>query len=276
MPIISQNIDKDLQNVISSNSSNSFGNQVLYAMCKQGNILYDKILADEFWLIGRSYAASPERRFFRRVGQLNKGRGTGDYFAYVAKYIVNDARFVNLVSNVRQLTALQFDCSATDFSNLCTSIKCVEILNELIVEASKDYDAKSNPKVTNSTYKNQISFCSKFWHFQSPENFFIIDQYTEYGANQLFSTNCKKLVDLYGNQIKSNERKTFANKHNTVFSNSLNYSRNSNTINAYQKHAMYSYSLGVILKRIANLYSITKSPNVTYPRLTDIVFQNVL
>ena len=66
MSIITTPIDLVFQSAITTNAKNSFGNQILYDMCKSGNMLNPEELADEIWLIGRSYAASPERRFYKR------------------------------------------------------------------------------------------------------------------------------------------------------------------------------------------------------------------
>ena len=63
MPIITTPIDSVLQSAITDNTKNSFGNQTLYDMCKRGSMLNLDDLADEIGLIGRSYAASLERRF---------------------------------------------------------------------------------------------------------------------------------------------------------------------------------------------------------------------
>lgn len=278
MPIITSPIDSALQNAITTNTKNSFGNQILYDMCKCGSMLKPDELADEIWLIGRSYAASPERRFSKRVGQLHSGRGTGDYFTHIASYLVKQPAFINLVGGIRSLPPLKFDCSANDFSILCFTVQCVEDLNEWIKAASEDFDRTYNPDIdfSKTGYKNQISFCSKFLHFQKPECFFIIDTFTFEAGKQLFTTSCKGTVKLYGTPITNGERLLLSNELSRIFANAPSCANISSVIADYKEHVKRSYALGVILKGIGKTYSISKSSLVTYPRLTDIVFQNVL
>ena len=278
MPIITMNIDTLLSTYISTYTSNSFGNQTLYDMCDKGDLTKASELADEIWLIGRSYAASPERRFRNPPKGITRGRGTGDYFEHIAKYIVSHPDYITIISKIKSLTPLKFDCSPSDFSNLCISVQCVEEFNELIKEASKDYDKTYHKKLSFSltTYVNQISFCSKFLHFQMPINFFIFDHFTAEGAKQLFSTPCRKKCNLDTEEINSIIRKAFSNKFKNVFKNVTPCSITSNDILDYKLHVQRSYALGVILKKIEKQYSITKPPLVTYPRLTDIIFQQVI
>ena len=277
MPITTT-IDIALQSAITTNTKNSFGNQTLYDMCKRGSMLNADELADEIWLIGRSYAASPERRFANRVGSLTRGRGTGDYFKHIAKYLISQPDFLSLVNKIKSLTPLKFDCSPNDFSNLCSSIQCVEKMNELIKAASKDYDRVYNPGILcpPTVYKNQISFCSKFLHFQMPDNFFIIDTFTFEAGKQLFLTGCRGTVSLYSIPVTSAERLAFSNWLSHVFASAPGCTKTSSVVDDYKEHVKKSYALGVILKEIGRIYSISKSPLVTYPRLTDIVLQNVL
>lgn len=46
MPIITTPIDLVLQSTITTNTKNSFGNQTLYDMCKNGSMLNPDELAD--------------------------------------------------------------------------------------------------------------------------------------------------------------------------------------------------------------------------------------
>ncbi len=207
-----------------------------------------------------------------------RGRGTGDYFQHIADYLVKQSDFVNLVDTIKLLSPLNFDCSKNDFKMLCLSIQVVEEFNELIIAASKNYDSTHNTGilVPPTTYKNQISFCSKFLHFQKPESFFIIDTYTFEASTQLFSPCCRGSVNLYSALIEKNERLLFENKFNSICAEAQSCTSISTVMDNYHLHVQRSYSLGVILKDIEKYYSITKSPNITYPRLTDIVFQHIL
>ena len=278
MPIITTPIDSVLQSALTTNTKNSFGNQTLYDMCNRGSMMKPDELGDEIWLIGRSYAASPERRFSKRIGNLARGRGTGDYFKHIANYLVAQQAFIKLVNKIKSLAPLNFDCSANDFHNLCLSVQCVEELNKLIKAASENFDRKYNEDInfSKTEYKNQISFCSKFLHFQMPESFFIIDTFTFEAGKQLFSTTCRGTVKLYGTAITNAERLLFFDAFSRTFANASKCANTSSAIVDYKEHVKRSYALGVILKGIEKTYSISKSSLVTYPRLTDIVFQSVL
>ena len=278
MPIITTPIDFVLQSAITTNTRNSFGNQILYDMCKSGNMLNPEELADEIWLIGRSYAASTERRFYKRVGNLTPGRGTGDYFNHIGSYLALLPAFQTLVSKIKTIAPLNFNCSTKDFSNLCLSVQCVEELNELIKAASENFDRTYNKGIifSQTKHKNQISFCSKFLHFQEPESFFIIDSVTLETGKQLFSTRCRSTRKLYNVLIGKSENVAFDNELSCVFKNAPKCKTTSSALGDYKEHVKRSYALGVILKKIEKMYSISKSSNVTYPRLTDIIFQKVL
>lgn len=73
----------------------SVGNEVLYTLCKDYPLLKEKDmneerrlqgLAAELWLIGRSYAASPERRNYGvKIEWTNSGNGLDTYFDLLAE-----------------------------------------------------------------------------------------------------------------------------------------------------------------------------------------------
>lgn len=275
MPIITTSIDISLQNAISSNTANSFGNQTLYDMCNSGSMLNPNQLWDEIWLIGRSYAASPERRFVSRDGDITVGNGTGDYFKHIADYLVKNNNYNALCNILSALQPLAFNCSQNDFDNLVLSVQCVEDFNELIIEASKDYDRKYNPSIT-ADYKNQISFCSKFLHFQVPDSIFIIDHYTKEGAKQLFSTQCQKFVKLCNIPIDNSVRFMFSNTIKSTFAAAKSNFTVSYSLRDYVTHVKRSYTLGCILKEIEQESAIMKGCNISYPRLTDIIFQSIV
>lgn len=273
--IITNNIDSELINAIVKNQTNSFGNEVLYDMCVKGDMLNARQLWNEIWLIGRSYAASPERRFVSRDGDITVGNGTGDYFKHIANYLVKNNNYNDLCNKLAALPPLAFNCSQNDFDNLALSIQCVEDFNGLVIKAAKDYDRKYNPSIT-ADYKNQISFCSKFLHFQVPDSIFIIDHYTKEGAKQLFSTQCQKFVKLCNIPIDNSVRFMFSNTIKSTFAAAKSNFTVSYSLRDYVTHVKRSYTLGCILKEIEQESAIMKGCNISYPRLTDIIFQSIV
>lgn len=202
--------------VVSLYGSFSFGNHILYNMCSDVNtdINNPDHLGDMIWLIGRAYAASPERRTYGyekdKNGNLKKNTGhkwiplwkaknaddgKGDYFTNIAKYITTSPKFSEFKKIVddSKNAAYIYDGSENDIALLCNGIYAVHLFNQLIREASEDYDElndENNPdaviaKKAKARCKNQISFCSKFLHFCCPNIVFIIDQCSYDGAKRL-------------------------------------------------------------------------------------------
>ena len=109
------------------NGSFSFGNRILYDMCSSPStdLSNPEHLADMIWLIGRAYAASPERRTYGyerdKNGKLKKkdnkrlplwkatnaNDGKGGYFISIARDIVKSPKFkylLSIVSTVKDFT----------------------------------------------------------------------------------------------------------------------------------------------------------------------------
>ena len=192
-----------------------FGNGILYDMCSNSttDLSNPDHLSDMIWLIGRAYAASPERRTYGyerdENGKLKKNDnkrlplwkatnandGKGGYFAKIAKYITESPKFSEfkkIVDDIKNAVYI-FDGSDNDIAMICKGIYAVYLYNQLIREASEDFDGlndETNPnavvaKKANARCKNQISFCSKFIHFCCPNIVFIIDQYSLDGGKKL-------------------------------------------------------------------------------------------
>lgn len=253
-----------LSGAIQSIPTLSYSNEMLYGMCKNGSMLDKRELAGEILVIGRVYAVGLERGF--KGGIPVHGNGTDIYFQHIADYLVKDPDFINLVNQINALQPLQFNCSQDDFDKLNISIECVEKLNALIKKASLSFGGID--------YKNQISFCSKFLHFQAPENFFIFDQYTKANAKNLFQTQNNDVCNVaYGKDIlvKVADKKLISDMLTDIF-NGVTLT----ILKDYTEHVKRSYALGVILKCVESNYKVSKPSNITYPRLTDIIFQNIL
>ena len=278
MAIITEEIDQILREFLCDYTQNSFGNQTLYDMCTKGNMSIREKLADEIWLIGRSYAVSPERRFSEREGELSRGRGTGDYFSHIAKSLIDDNKYIKLCEKISKIQAVEFDRTEQDYLIIDQIIQCTNELNQYIKSASKKFDETNNEDIDfqNTGYKNQISFCSKFLHFQKPKTFFIIDQYTMEGAKQLFVPSCRKKVKLRTESIRKEIRELFQEKLCAASDNANHKFPRDDEMKNYILHLERSYALGCVLKDIEERFSISKGVEISYPRLTDIIFQHVI
>ena len=196
---------------------NGIGNEVLYKLCKDINILdinnkkYTDGLAAQMWLIGRSYAASPERRGYKpikgtKIEYTASGNGLDDYFDKLADGFVNSLkkdpnsdvnRLFEPLTNV--YTLIEKD---TDTDILKYSITAVLELNYLLKQVRfkideddlKDHINNNHEKYKKkyptdtvnkamedfeNNNKNMISFCSKFLHFHFPNTVFIFDSITK-------------------------------------------------------------------------------------------------
>lgn len=190
------------------NRKNTFGNQILYDMCEPNKNPWGepKRLADKIWLIGRSYAASPERRYYRKKDDRGAGKekdletrgdGTGKYFRETAAFLCNDGHYPKLTACLKELSPLRFDGTPGDIERLKQGIMCVALFNEMFKAASEQYDRKHNAGIYESlVYRNQVSFCSKFLHFHVPHSIFIIDRFTKEGGRFLCSTRTWKNAGL--------------------------------------------------------------------------------
>ena len=124
-------MSKLLSTMQNFNNPDTFGNQILYDMCvNNADHPWGKadILADKIWLIGRSYAASPERRYRFNNGykskdfekEIARGDGTGQYFYKTAEYILEDTNYSELVSLIEKMSPYSFDGGDEDKKQLKT------------------------------------------------------------------------------------------------------------------------------------------------------------
>lgn len=162
----------DVFNAINEISS-SVGNEALYNACAKADLNNENDLCGMMWLIGRSYAASPQRRSYGMSLRLkykgfdkdgkpikrpiwrvrSENSGNGDFFLELAKNIKNDDgidTFVSLYKNVKELSQNpnEYDLQINDEGKVCKkdierlslSIKCVSILNRLVKRGTEQFD----------------------------------------------------------------------------------------------------------------------------------------
>ncbi|MDD6094765.1 MAG: hypothetical protein PUC29_03370 [Clostridia bacterium] len=283
-----ENIEK-LERIIReiANEKCSFGNKLLYDMCinKEGQEWNNvNLLADKIWLIGRSYAASPERRYtfkpeYKDAARTrdNAGDGTGKYFTSVAEYIINSSKVSPHIINSLKNGYL-FDFSQSDCEHLFDGINSVLELNDLIVKAYADYDGQEFANKVN--YRNQVSFCSKFLHFHFPDTVFITDGFSKVGASCLFPKGAKKDAEINW----KNDRVKISNKSNPKGAMDLVHScRKFEEIFAvgcralktheveYAEHCLRAYKTACLFK----MFLGNEIPSCSYPRIVDILLLNI-
>ena len=214
------------------------GNRTLYSLCntyklpKMEKITYKEIkankqrlneyfdkkeisgLAAQFWLIGRSYAASPERRGYGAIKDTKieytiSGNGLDDYFSHLALALF-DKNFIITYEKIRdkieEISEKKYEFENDDYSLINEAKSTVINLNRLLKEVRfaldeddlkryiKKHKNQYSKKYSNSNdeiiiqnvmtdfkqnNKNMLSFCSKFLHFHSPDSIFIMDSITK-------------------------------------------------------------------------------------------------
>ena len=259
--------------------------KVLYGVCKNdrdhqwGNT---EVLADKIWIIGRTFAANPERRYISKNNvkiKNNSGDGTERYYSEVAEYIIKNK---NELGSIGKLLGEQynFDFSKKDIEILFDVVSSIKEFNGLIVKASKKYDGVSE---INNNYKNQISFCSKFLHFHFPNVVFIKDSNALNGGKYLFPDknrvkaeiqfpNCKSCI-INEKSITGNEclYKVFAPE--TIedaechYLDIVNASDLNKAAKEYAYHIFKAYKTACLFKTIIG----EKRTQLTYPKMVDIL-----
>lgn len=254
-----------------ANQKNSFGNKILYDMCKLNTTSWDpaNVLGDKIWLIGRSYAASPERRYkWNTNEQLSEkdkklttvGDGTETYFHWIAGML----KFpLENFENAKY----KFDFSGDDLNILTESVKAVIKFNATVLDANKEYDKSFNPKqFAHMIHRNQISFCSKFLHFHYPDRIFIIDEFSEYGGKYLFSktnrTNAQlgdialkakaTCQDLRASIDKSLKNREKFEKDIEEFIEKPIHGFDKDLVKDYTAHCLHAYLTGCLIQICAN------------------------
>ena len=274
----------------------SFGNQLLYDMCvekigQQWDDYY--ILADKIWLIGRSYAASPERRYTYKSEcsdeekkNDNAGDGTGEYFKKIAENILKNVAKANNTITILE-NNYYFDFSDRDCEILFTGINGVLQFNKLIVSASKNYDGDDFTNKVN--YKNQISFCSKFLHFHFPDTIFIIDSLSKMGASYMFSKGTRTNAEIKwqtdrvsilnesspkgATNILFEYEPYIANNKNfeKEFTKKLKESKLDLHGIEYAQHCLRAYKTACLFK----MYLGKNVPSCSYPRIVDTLLLKI-
>jgi len=136
-----------------------YGNTILYKMCLKDQPRHNDpdAVAGKMWLIGRSYAASPERG----AGNTPQGENP-DFFRWLADQ-----------GNWSELDAKLGELSDRNYFSL-------ESLNQIldIHYYFREFIRKATiPRMNGTEPRQHTSFCSKYLHFHRPDHFPIYDSY---------------------------------------------------------------------------------------------------
>jgi hypothetical protein len=198
----------------SEDEAGGHGNFVLYKDVKAHPFLDDvEMVASQTWMIGRTYAASPQRNLafvkdknpsmaYQKMLQRSGIKlGYFDFFHVFAFTVMSDSK-THLLNEclkrlrMRPMFSFDFDLaspssSSTDFETIRLAIVCVRLFESLSFSSlqkiqcdpsladivrPKTYRAK-NKRYQNPTHN--LVFASKFIHFRVPAFVFISDSVTD-------------------------------------------------------------------------------------------------
>jgi len=187
------------------NTKIGYGDSVLYQMCEGEHIRHNSLdtVAGKMWLIGRSYAASPERRQGKKVKKIDnidiekklQSRTDADFFDKVADLILKSGDNKELDEKIADLCEAQYSYSDfdSDMDVLSKTVELIKLFNEMVMEASDKYNKSRYEKVGHTlkegerVAQNNISFASKYLHFHLPNIVFIMDNISLKNGKEKYS-----------------------------------------------------------------------------------------
>ena len=210
----------------------TFGDYILYGMC-DGEYKGEKtikhtdrdIVAGKIWLIGRSYAASPERNLWKEPKTIRikeaekqlKGNTDTDFFKKFANFFVRDERRKELDDTISQLQ--EHNKYEYIFENdkhiLEKIVHLVMLFNEMIKDASIQHKKDKYEKIiselneTELMVKNNIIFASKYLHFHLPKIVYIMDGNSRKNSKEkyekLYNKENKQIFDDFERKFPFND-----------------------------------------------------------------------
>ncbi len=181
----------------------AYSNEVLYAACNGVSIFPPKNATQQekdklsamMLLVGRAYAASPERR--KGAKSINDGMTT--FFDKIVKSVIANEKYTPWRIDVFKLAASQykFDGSPNDYKLLQCSYDCVISLNTMIRSAVQSIDEKGSL----DDVGNCISFCTKLLHFVIPHIFYIKDGISWQGIWSIYRQRSESTLEYKGKSV---------------------------------------------------------------------------
>ncbi len=201
------------QKLLNIENDINLGNACLYLLCQEYKLNYDgksskKIdnydvtiskemaLADKIWLIGRSYAASPQRRNYgKKLKEELFGNGSREKIIFTGQNDGTESFFIRLAEEILKIKPSfgykddKYDFSEQDIEKLAKVVKVVIEFDDVLKQALFNIDVKDIKKAAEKNNKDCckcenlanegqidfLSFSSKFMHFHYPNSIFIID-----------------------------------------------------------------------------------------------------
>lgn len=222
--------------------ASGYGNTVLYKMCSERSfhsrkgcddeVCAQNVVADKLLVIGRVYAASPQRgagdpkneeQFYFFKGLAKKLMN--DFDEQVKNSVMNESRLDIYLSRLNEMNFInnQIECK-DNIHTLHEVLKVHNYLNGLICDYISERDLRKSEgsgvdkkKVDiENVPRNQGSFCSKYLHFHMPDYFPIMDSYVKRALNVYIKENekAKKQYKLLKNKVISG-----GNENNYKFDN---------------------------------------------------------
>ena len=244
--------NKDIQHIQDILNRSNKGNELLYCFCSDADRLGDiEYLSPQIWLIGRSYAASPQRHSYKsnkgdekdKIEIFGKGDGTDMFFDTLAENLKTETEFDELINWIKDLKnkSYKYDCSENDKEILKKTVQSVIKFNRILREAIKNMDGRPD----DDTLTNFISFSSKFLHFYLPQVVYIIDSISE--------TTLKSEFNKYSNvdSIEADDKKIYENlSENLINTNELKFNNDKEKENGlkYVKHCYRAYAFACKLQ----------------------------
>ena len=201
------------------------GNRTLYNFCSGDKALNRKlentyndidILAAQMWLIGRSYAAQPERRYYgSKIALTGSGDGLDTFYDKMAKNLISEQKddFETLQEKIKKLNkAPRYDEDFKDeeinLTTLKLSIEAVLMFNDMAKKAVFAIDKKDIERAANigiESLKDVIRTLNKAIDIGNKD---VITELSTAFIEETKKKNCKldaKFIDLF---IKALKEKT--------------------------------------------------------------------
>jgi len=221
-------IERVEDSYINENESISIGNAILYKLCNDYPMNDDvNGMIAKLWLIGRSYAASPERRNYSKKYRQNDidakidlstgSNGRDTFFNKLSKKVISDCEYNKLKSLIDEIKAINYSYDySSDKPLLEKTVIIVLLFNRILRRSIESIDEQALEKYENQTNKKKedrglryfISFSSKFIHFHLPKLAFIIDSFSFNHAKKKRDRSKKSdyiYIDIDGTEILSIE-----------------------------------------------------------------------
>lgn len=225
------------------------GNRTLYDFCSGDKALYNltdstediDILAAQMWLIGRSYAAQPERRYYGSKITLNgSGDGLDTFYDKMAENLISEQKddFKMLQEKIKKLNEAPrydevFKGEEINLTTLKLSIEAVLMFNDMAkkaVFAIDEEDIEGAVKVGIESLKNVILRLNKEINIDNKD---FVTELSKDFIEETKKKNCKldaKFLDLFikalkektDDEIKKNNKKLSSAKRGTSVIEGIN------------------------------------------------------